>query len=41
LEIGNPEKRTRTTDTSITNRIKEMEERISGIEDSILNQIGD
>ena len=33
LEMENLGKRTGTTDASITNRIQEMEERISGIED--------
>ena len=33
VEMENIGKRTGTTDTSITNRIKEMEERISGVED--------
>jgi predicted nucleic acid-binding Zn-ribbon protein len=35
LEIKNLRKRTGTADTSITNRIQEMEERILGIEDTI------
>jgi hypothetical protein len=35
LEIGNLRKRTGTTDVSITNRIQEMEERISDVEDTI------
>ena len=35
LEMENLGKRTGTTDASITNRIQEMEERISGVEDSI------
>ena len=34
LEIENLGKRTRTTDASITNRIQEMEDRISGEEDT-------
>jgi hypothetical protein len=33
LEMKNLGKRTRTTDISITNRIHEMEERITDIED--------
>ena len=33
--MGNLEKRTWTTDTSISNRIEEMEKRVSGIEDTI------
>ena len=33
LEMENLGKRTRTTDISITNRIHEMEERITDIED--------
>jgi len=35
LEMGNLGKRTGTTDISITNRIQEMGETISGIEDTI------
>ena len=35
LEMENIGKRTGFTNTSITNRIQEMEERISGIEDMI------
>ncbi|KAL6056636.1 hypothetical protein STEG23_020363 [Scotinomys teguina] len=35
LEIENLSKRTGTTDANITNRIQEMEDRISGIEDTI------
>jgi hypothetical protein len=35
LEMENLRKRTETTDTSITKRIQEMEDRISGIEDTI------
>ena len=35
LEMENPGKRTRTIDASTTNVIYEMEERISGIEDTI------
>jgi uncharacterized coiled-coil protein SlyX len=35
LEMENLEKRKGTADTNITNRIQEMEERISGIEDAI------
>jgi hypothetical protein len=39
--LENVGKRTRTTYISITNRIKEMEERISGVEDTIKkNQYG-
>jgi hypothetical protein len=34
VEMGNIGKRTVTSDTSITNRIKVIEERISGVEDS-------
>jgi hypothetical protein len=37
LEIGNLGKRTGVIDASITNRILEMEERISGAEDTIEN----
>ena len=36
-EIENLRKRSGVTDASITNRIQEMEERISGIEDNIEN----
>ena len=35
LEMENPREKTETTDASITNRIQEKEERISGIEDTI------
>jgi restriction endonuclease len=35
LEIENLGKRTGTTDTNITNRVQEMEERLSGVEDMI------
>jgi uncharacterized coiled-coil protein SlyX len=35
LEIENLGKRSRVTDTSITNRIQEIEERISGAENTI------
>jgi hypothetical protein len=35
LEMENLRKRTRTTDACNTNRIQEMEERISDIEDTI------
>jgi hypothetical protein len=35
LEMENLEKRTGTTDTSITNRTQEMKQRTSGIEDPI------
>jgi chromosome segregation ATPase len=35
LEIENLEKRSRITDVSITNRIQEIEERISGVEDTV------
>jgi hypothetical protein len=35
LELENLEKRSRVTDASITNRIQETEERISGTEDTI------
>ena len=35
LDMENLGKRTGTTETSITNRIQEIEERISGIEDTI------
>jgi chromosome segregation ATPase len=37
LEVEILEKKSRTIDASITNRIQEMEERISGAEDSIEN----
>jgi predicted nucleic acid-binding Zn-ribbon protein len=37
LEIETLGKKSRTIDTSISNRIQEMEERISGAEDSIEN----
>jgi chromosome segregation ATPase len=37
MEIENPEKKSGTIDVSISNRIQEMEERISGAEDSIEN----
>jgi chromosome segregation ATPase len=37
LEIENPGKKSGTIDVSISNRIQEMEERISGAEDSIGN----
>ena len=37
LEIENLGKRTRVIDGSITNRIQEIEERISGAEDTIEN----
>jgi predicted nucleic acid-binding Zn-ribbon protein len=37
LEIEKLGKKSGTIDTSITNRIKEMEDRISGAEDSIEN----
>jgi len=37
LEIGNPGKRSRVIDTSITNIIQEIEERISGTEATIEN----
>jgi predicted nucleic acid-binding Zn-ribbon protein len=37
LEIENLEKRSGAIDASITNRIQEMEERISGAEDTIEN----
>ena len=37
LEIETLEKKSGTIDVSITNRIQEMEERISGAEDSIGN----
>jgi cell division protein FtsL len=37
LEIGILEKKSGTIDASISNRIKEIEERISGAEDSIEN----
>jgi chromosome segregation ATPase len=37
LEIENLAKKSGTIDTSISNRIQEMEERISGVEDSIEN----
>ena len=33
--MGNLRKQTGTTDASITNRIQEMEERISGVEETI------
>jgi uncharacterized coiled-coil protein SlyX len=35
LEMENLEKRSGITDVSITNRIQEMEERISGVEDMV------
>ena len=35
LEMENLRKRTKTTDISITNRIQELEERITGTKDSI------
>jgi hypothetical protein len=35
LELDNPEKGSGVTDANITNRIQEIEERISGAEDSI------
>ena len=35
LELENLDKRRGTTEESITNRIQEMEERISGVEDTI------
>ena len=35
LEMENLGKRTGTTDTSITNKIQEIEEELSGIEDTI------
>jgi hypothetical protein len=35
LEMENLGKRSRTTDANITNRLQEIEERISGIEDII------
>jgi len=37
LEIENPEKRSGVRDESITNRIQEIEEKISGAEDPIEN----
>jgi prefoldin subunit 5 len=37
LEIGNLRRRSGVLDASITNRIQEIEERISGAEDSIEN----
>jgi hypothetical protein len=37
LEIENPRKRSGTIHASITNRIQEIEERISGAEDTIEN----
>jgi predicted nucleic acid-binding Zn-ribbon protein len=37
LEIENIRKRSGVIDSSITNRIQEIEERISGIEDTIEN----
>jgi hypothetical protein len=37
LDIETLEKKSRTIDASISNRIQEMEERISGAEDSIEN----
>jgi hypothetical protein len=39
LKMENLRKRTGTTDASTTNRIQEMEERISGVEDTSVNQI--
>ena len=38
LEMENLGKRTGTTDTSITNRIQEMEERISGLHNRRYNR---
>jgi predicted nucleic acid-binding Zn-ribbon protein len=35
LEMKNLRRRSRATDASITNRIQEIEERISGIDDTI------
>ena len=35
MEMENLGKQTGTTDTSITNRLQEMEERISGVEDMV------
>jgi uncharacterized protein YukE len=35
LEMKNLEKRTATTDRGITNRVQEMKDRISGVEDTI------
>lgn len=35
LEMGSLGKLTKITDTSITNRIQKMKERISGVEDTI------
>jgi predicted nucleic acid-binding Zn-ribbon protein len=40
LEIENLGKKSGTMDASISNRIQEMEERISGAEDSIENMTG-
>ena len=40
LEMENLGKRIGTTDTSITNRIRDMEERISSVEDIIEGYIG-
>jgi hypothetical protein len=37
LELENPGKRSGAIDASITNRIQEIEERISGAEDTIEN----
>jgi uncharacterized coiled-coil protein SlyX len=37
MEIENLRKRSGVIDTSITNRIQEMEERMSGVEDTIEN----
>ena len=37
LEIENLGKRTGVMDASITNRVQEVEERISGVEDTIEN----
>ena len=37
LEIENPGKRSGVIDASITNRVQEIEERISGAEDTIEN----
>jgi hypothetical protein len=35
LEIDNPGKRRETTDVSIANKIEEMEDRISGVKDTV------
>ena len=39
LELENIGKRSRVTDASINNRIQEIEERISGAEDTLIQQL--